>query len=77
MAANSCFVSAATVIVNVRVSMSLFAPLAAVLPSLSVTVTVTEYAPFVTAVEAPESGSPVIWPVEVLMLRPAGRPLAL
>ena len=77
MEAKACLVSAATVIVKLTVSMSLFAPLVAVLPSASTTVTVTEYWPLATAVAVPELGEPVIWPDEELIERPPGRPVAL
>ena len=59
---------------KLTVSTSLLAPLVAVLPSPSDTVTVTEYAPLVTAVAVPELGEPVIWPVVELIERPAGSP---
>ena len=70
-------VSAATVIVKLTVSMSRLVPAVAVLPSLSATVTVTECWPPLTAVDAPTLGEPVIWPLDELIERPAGRPDAL
>ena len=77
MEAKACLVSAATVIVKLTVSTSLFAPLVAVLPSASATVTVTEYSPLVTAVAVPELGEPVIWPDDELSESPPGSPVAL
>ena len=64
-------------IVKLTVSMSLLVPLVAVLPSLSATVTVTEYSPLLTAVDAPLLGEPEIAPVAEAIVRPPGRPVAL